>query len=348
MSVQSVKITVHLLESLGFIINKSKSNLIPSQICTFLGFSFNSRNMTLELTQDKKTSIAAFISKIKSLKLCKIRYFSKFIGTLVSACPAVKYGRAHTKSFERARYLALIVSRQNYDKVFKIPGEIKKDLDWWSNNILNSKNEIKQDSFSLEIYCDASSTGWGAYSQGETTSGWWSKADSSKHINYLELLAVFYSLNCFAQHLKSTKILVRVDNTTTLAYINKMGGVRYPELSTLARLIWQWCEERDIWLLVSYVKSDKNKSDQPFRLISLETEWELSKQAFNDIIKHFGCPEVDLFASHANHKCLKYFSWFRDPFSLGVDAFTVCWSKLFFYAFPPFSLITRVLKKNIN
>jgi hypothetical protein len=36
------KMTISLLESLGFIINKEKSNLNPTQIITFFGFTINS------------------------------------------------------------------------------------------------------------------------------------------------------------------------------------------------------------------------------------------------------------------------------------------------------------------
>nr|CAH7752488.1 unnamed protein product [Callosobruchus chinensis] len=39
------------------------------------------------------------------------------------------------------------------------------------------------------------------------------------------------------------------------------------------------------------------------------------------------------------------FSWGPDPDSFGVDAFTLDWSDYYFYAFPPFSLINRVVSK---
>jgi len=59
----------------------------------------------------------------------------------------------------------------------------------------------------------------------------------------------------------------------------------------------------------------------------------------------FGRPQIDLFASRLNTQCLRYASWRPDPEALYVDAFSVNWNKFFFYAFPPFSLIGRCLKK---
>ena len=49
--------------------------------------------------------------------------------------------------------------------------------------------------------------------------------------------------------------------------------------------------------------------------------------------------------SKANSKCPKYISWKKDPDSMAVDAFTVRWTNHYFDAFPPFSLILRVLHK---
>lgn len=61
--------------------------------------------------------------------------------------------------------------------------------------------------------------------------------------------------------------------------------------------------------------------------------------------KGFGKFDIDLFATNINAKCPLFISWHKDPESITVDAFTVCWSSYYSYAFPPFSIITRVLQK---
>lgn len=142
-------------------------------------------------------------------------------------------------------------------------------------------------------------------------------------------------------------ILLRVDNTTALACINRMGSIQYPQLNFLTRQIWNWCEKRNLWMHASYVCSRENKADESSRCFSLETEWELSSIAFLKITKVLGNPTIDLFASRLNTKCDKYVSWRQDPNSIAVDSFTISWKNIFFYAFPPFSLILRVLNKII-
>jgi len=54
------------------------------------------------------------------------------------------------------------------------------------------------------------------------------------------------------------------------------------------------------------------------------------------------------FASNINTKCDVFVSWIPDPESFAVDAFTLDWGEFYFYAFPPFILLPRVLQKIIN
>jgi hypothetical protein len=56
-------------------------------------------------------------------------------------------------------------------------------------------------------------------------------------------------------------------------------------------------------------------------------------------------PSIDLFAPRINKQFDTYVSYRPDPQASAVDAFTLTWSSLVFYAFPPFSLIGTVLSK---
>lgn len=341
---------LNILESLGMIVNYEKSSLTPSTSKRFLGFNFDSQTLRLQLPLEKKLYILNLISKFQQKIHCKIRDLAKLLGLLTSACPAVRYGWLYTKLLERQKFLALKEYNYNYEAIMDIPQEILgEDLRWWRRNILTTYSNIKQDKFSLEIFTDASLTGWGAWAGNVKTHGYWSDADKQHHINHLELLAIFYGLRCFAKEAANTNILLRCDNTTAIAYINRMGSIQFPSLNKLARQIWQWCEARNIELLASYINSKQNwVADMESRRISTETEWSLSSKAFDSIQASLGYPEIDLFASISNHKCKKYVSRLSDPGASAVDAFTLNWNKLNFYAFPPFCLILRVIHKIIQ
>lgn len=345
----NVVATKNLLEKLGFVLNLEKSQLTPNKKCKFLGFVFDTEQMTLNLPIEKKVKIKKKVMEFLQKKTCTIRQFAEFLGLLTSACPAVRYGWVHTKLFEREKFLALKTNLDNYDKRMYLPKYIKPDLLWWRDHIDSAYAPFCSNNYSMEIFSDASLTGWGASCGSEVANGHWKASESSLHINKLELIAAFYSLKIFGYNSKNCNILMRIDNTTAIAYINRMGGVQFPHLNQIAREIWEWCENRNIFIFASYIKSIDNKvADRASREINWDNEWELSQDSFSSIINTFGNPEFDLFASSHNNKCDRYASWKLDPNSEIIDAFTFNWNNLKFYAFPPFCLISRVLQKIMN
>lgn len=148
------------------------------------------------------------------------------------------------------------------------------------------------------------------YCNGKVANGFWTLNDKKNHINFLELFAAFLGLRCFAKDLHSCQILLRIDNTTAIAYINRMGGIQFQKLNALARRIWQWCEVRRIWLFASYIKSRENKeADQESRIKNMDSEWEVSNKALLNITESFGESDIDLCSQQEQtmHKiCRKY------------------------------------------
>lgn len=345
---ENIDITIKLLKGLGFIINYEKSNLQPSTSCKFLGFIINSYKFEIKLPQEKRTRIKTELNKFIHLNRCKIRTFAQLVGLLVSACPAIEYGWLYTKEFERTKFLNLI-DNDNYNKSMIIPEHLQNDIKWWLKGIDKSVHRILTDTYACEIFSDASTTGWGAACETESASGPWSMEERTQHINYLELLAAFLALKVFAKDARNCQILLRIDNSTAISYINRMGGVQYPHLTRITKDIWQWCESRRIFVSASYIKSTDNIiADAESRRNHPDIEWELNSDSFTQITNNFGMPDIDLFASRINRKCAKYVSWHRDPDAFAINAFTFNWKNFFFYAFPPVSVILKMLRKIIN
>lgn len=342
---ENIRLTKDTLESLGFIINDKKSCFIPKTECKFLGFIFDSKNMILKLPDDKKLKIKKLLLEFKKLKSCRLRDFAKFVGTLTSACPALQYAWLYTKSFERHKYLCLL-NNNDYDQIINLPSSLDKDIKWWLNNIDNGCYPFRFNDFKLEIFSDASSSGWGACCNGKEASGYWRDDEKRLHINILELKAALFALKIFAKNMSGCEILLRIDNVTAISCINRMGSIQYPHLHKIAQSLWQWCERRKITVFASYTK-DNYEADFLSRKKFEDIEWELNSSAFRKIVAIFGKPDIDLFASRCNTKCKTYISWKHDPNAWAIDAFTVSWANMFFYAFPPFSLILKMLQKVI-
>lgn len=344
----NLTITKTLFESLGFLINFEKSCLVPKTQCKFLGFVFDSEKLFLKLPDDKKSKIRQRINIAIKTKKCKLREFAQFIGLIVSACPAVQYSWLYTKYFEQFKYLCLL-DNYNYEQVIEIPEKLKIDMIWWLKNIEDGHSPISFNEFDLEVFSDASSTGWGAYCNKNKCFGHWKDNEKTLHINELELKAAFLALKCFAKNLYRSHILLRIDNVTAISCINRMGSVQYEHLNIISRAIWQWCEVRKITIFASYINTKDNiEADKLSRKKFQDTEWELNNIAYEKITHCFGLPEIDLFASRCNAKCPMYVTWKKDPEAVSVDAFTISWKNKFFYAFPPFALIAKVLQKIVR
>ena len=102
------------------------------------------------------------------------------------------------------------------------------DLHWWIHEARKTNGPpIVPPVANLVIMSDASSTGWGATCQNTSTGGSWTRQERMSHINILELKAAFLDLQTFAAQFSNSHILLLIDNTTAIAYINHKGGKHF-------------------------------------------------------------------------------------------------------------------------
>ena len=78
------------------------------------------------------------------------------------------------------------------------------------------------------------------------------------HINFLELKAAFLAVKAYLGKNEYKHIRIRSDNSTAIAYINHMGGIKSPECDTLAKEIWQFCITNNAWLSAAYIPGKNN------------------------------------------------------------------------------------------
>ncbi|ODM91877.1 Enzymatic polyprotein [Orchesella cincta] len=300
--------------------------------------------MVIRLPDRKIVGIRAMCSTAIKWKEISIREVSKVLGTLIAATPAISYSQLYTRSLTIDVNKALVLSSGDYSGKMTLSMNAKNDLLWWLEKVTGSQ-KIRQDNFNEEISMDASLTGWGAVCKHGKASGFWSNEERSMHINALELLAVENGLLSFIKT-KNLSILIRSDNTTAVAYINRFGGCRSELLFSISLRIWKWAEENNHWLVASHIAGKENaEADFESRRHVEENDWKLSPNAFSKIIDTFGTPTIDLFASNNSKQIARYISRVPQPNSIEVDAFTVNWGTEFSYIFPPFCLIPRVLRK---
>lgn len=335
-----------LAQDLGFIIHKEKSVLTPTQRLKFLGFFIDSLKMQIQITPEKVAKFHNFVKELghKGKKL-KIRRIAVLVGLMTAYSVAVLYGQAHIKNLEIAKNEALKRSKGNFERWMVIPDKAWEDIQWWMLHIASSPMPIVIGRADIQITTDASLSGWGAHTDDQATGGRWLPQEANSHINVLELQAVLLGLQSLITQ-SGVHVHVKTDNLTTLAYIRNMGGSKSPPCNDMAKNIWNWAEQKRVWLTVGYIPGKENVLADAFsRRFADHLEWQLNDQIFEQICDRWGTPDVDLFASRRNFKLKKYVAWHPEPEAWRVDAFTFEWKELFLYVFPPFCLIARVARK---
>lgn len=94
--------------------------------------------------------------------------------------------------------------------------------------------------------------GWGAVCSKGNMNGRWAQEESQMHINVLEMKAVYFALRCFAKE-KGLTVRVLSDNSTTVSYINKKGGMHSPQCLLVSQQIRDWVESLDQKLIAAHI-----------------------------------------------------------------------------------------------
>ena len=125
---------ITLLESLGFTVNREKSNLEPTVEITHLGFKINSVSQIISLPDEKVEKILISCNELLTANRITIRQLAQTIGLIVSSFMAVKQGQLHYRSLEihKTRSLQTIGS---FDALITLDPPSRQELLWWKTHI---------------------------------------------------------------------------------------------------------------------------------------------------------------------------------------------------------------------
>ena len=125
---------ITLLESLGFTVNREKSNLEPTVEITHLGFKINSVSQIISLPDEKVEKILISCNELLTANRITIRQVAQNIGLMVSSFMAVKQGQLHYRSLEihKTRSLQTIGS---FDALITLDPPSRQELLWWKTHI---------------------------------------------------------------------------------------------------------------------------------------------------------------------------------------------------------------------
>ena len=140
-------------------------------------------------------------------------------------------------------------------------------------------------------------------------------------------------------------VAVFSNNTTAVAYLRHQGGTLSATLNSVAQRILRWATREEISICPQFVPGRNNvvadALSRPNQVVG--TEWTLHQEVFDSLRKRWPVV-IDLFASSLNHRCGVHFAPVLDPMAAGTDAMLQSWDHLLGYAFPPFAMVSQVLR----
>ena len=188
---------VDLTQSLGWIINKEKSKLKPTQVFSFVGYEYNLDSALVKPTQERWLKLQDLILQLKSKHVLTARCLMSLIRLLASTEKMVPEGCLHMKPFqfhlkEHWRF------PQSLGNLLPWTETISTHLEWWQNPTNMMKvGDLHPKDHSIQLFTDASNKGWGAHLEQASTKGLWLDREKRLHINVLELKVVSLALPRF-------------------------------------------------------------------------------------------------------------------------------------------------------
>ena len=231
---QAYQFLVQLLEDL-------KVETTPEQVTPpttrleFLGITFDSQSMTMEIPRSKmeliQEELQSWIYKTKA----KRREAESLIGKLQFLSKCIHAGRVFISR------LINWIRGMDRTSSYSIPIEIRKDIAWWARfacqyNGISLMWLTKDPSADSVIATDACKTGYGGILHGELEyfRGRFPKEWQKRNIAELELRAVMVALKLWAKNLTGKHFWILVDNEAVASILNT-GASRDQYLQDILR-----------------------------------------------------------------------------------------------------------------
>ena len=353
----SIAETCHLVDKLGFIRNREKSQLTPARRIEFLGATLDFLQGRAFPTQSRVEDTVRCAEELLATDKAPASKWMRLLGLIASMVFILPLCRLRMRTVQLHVLSEFNIRRHPMSTLIPNSASVRKALQWWTCPVnLQQGCPFTSRPSSCTLTTDASKSGWGAHFGKTQMSGVWSPKVAKNHINILELWAIHLALRQILPRVKGRKILVQCDNMSVVSYINKQGGTRSRGLCKQTIKLLLWCHRHDIELQAIHLPGEDNKlADALSRKTSgtlglskvrgSSVEWHLLPSVCKMIFRRVERPLIDLFASQANAQLPTYCSWSRDPTAFHQDALSMSWNNISGYAFPPIALIPRVLLK---
>ncbi|XP_038049749.1 uncharacterized protein LOC119723256 [Patiria miniata] len=344
---QSLEVTVDLTTRLGFLINLEKSHLVPTQTPSFLGAEIDLVTGIAYPSSERVRNVQECATLFLTAQSAPAVAWLRLLGLMASLVDLVPWCRLRMRPIQMHLLAHFRPSQHPLSRNIPILKPIIPHIHWWTIwSNLSQGLPFPPPLPTVTLTTDASNMGWGAHLQSQQVSGLWTPDELVFHINVLELLAVRRALSQLISLVKQKVVMVQSDNSTVVAYINRQGGTRSPQLCFQTWKLLLWCIDHNVTLVACHIPGELNvTADALSRGKILPTEWQLHPKVVQTLFNLMDRPNIDLFASPMNNQLPVYCTRVMDPKAWAVNALTIDWTDMYAYAYPPISILSRVLHK---
>ena len=292
----SQNILLSVLRSMGFAISWKKVSP-PATRTVFLGICIDSEVMNLSLPEEKISKLVDLIDGMLETNRASKKQLERLGGLLAHFSSVIRGGRTFCR---RIYDLFASCSRKGF---VKLSDEIKLDLSWWRRlcSVFNGSAKIIGKEFSTSITTDASTEGFGGWSEGDWYLGTWGKPvpecfdvhdhivpppgdfeDMPVNINVYELFAVLAGLRRWGPHLGDSLIQIVTDNNQVRYMINTGRSANKICMAWLREIFWL-CFIFNVDLYAVYISSKENVFADALSRVTVSDSTDLTR----DIISNY-------------------------------------------------------------
>lgn len=117
---------------------------------------------------------------------------------------------------------------------------------------------------------NVSSWGWGAHLNSLWAQRKWTPEERGFSSNWKKWMAISRGLLAFQE--QGHHLQARSDSTIAVAYINKQGGTKSPQIMLVAKIVFQWAENNIASISVVHLKGEQERYCRFFEsTISIES-----------------------------------------------------------------------------
>ena len=245
-----------LLQALG--VETSQDKIIPPTTrLEFLGITFDSAKMTMEISQEKLEEINKELATWLLKTTAHRREVESLVGKLQFMAKCVRAGRIFL-----ARLIQWIRTMDRRH-LYSIPLEARKDIAWWARfaqeyNGVSLMWLIKEPATDTVVQTDACLIGYGGICGQEYFRGRFPKQDRNRNIATLEMWAVMLALKIWGHKLTGKYFWIHMDNEAVATVLNS-GSSRDQELQNALRDIALLAAKHQFVIKARYIPGVDNR-----------------------------------------------------------------------------------------